>query len=342
MRQLRCFIASAFGKNDTDITFTKVIQPVLLQRNIAVQRVDRIEHNDDIDDKIRELIEDCDFCIADLTYARPSVYYEAGRVHGMEKPVIFLARSDHFKRRNDDSYGNFRIHFDLQMKNIIQWTVPTAALQKRLGSRVDIVTKPLLKMLREDETNKEAQASFSMLPQQEKLYTIVELVASGLKKMRFHLEKEEKGLPWRSTNLLAIKKLHNVSILVWFMAQASFNKSRLVDIGTIRPETSHSISDFIKSNKIDIEKNITLHTICCSLRATPTSRIADALPHFCPHEQFKVYSYIQAKKRYTFFDNRHIHFLENIDSVLVLQEQMKKHLSLIGALGNEVKGGGSL
>jgi nucleoside 2-deoxyribosyltransferase len=48
-------------------------------------RVDQIEHNDDIDDKIIELIKKCDFCIADLTYARPSVYYEAGYVYGLKK-----------------------------------------------------------------------------------------------------------------------------------------------------------------------------------------------------------------------------------------------------------------
>lgn len=122
MRQLRCFSTSAFGKRDVDIIFTKVVQPVLRQRSITPIRIDRVEHNDDIDDKILELIEYCDFCIADLTYARPSVYYEAGRVHGMGKPLIFLARSDHFNPKKDDLFGNFKIHFDLQMKNVIKWT----------------------------------------------------------------------------------------------------------------------------------------------------------------------------------------------------------------------------
>ena len=84
MRELRCFIASAFEKNDVDTIFTKVVQPVLSKKGIISLRVDRVEHNDDIDDKILELIKECDFCIADLTYARPSVYYEAGQVawHG--------------------------------------------------------------------------------------------------------------------------------------------------------------------------------------------------------------------------------------------------------------------
>lgn len=132
MRQLKCFIASAFGKKDVDAIYSKVVKPVLLQKKITPIRVDQVEHNDDIDDKILKSIDECDFCIADLTYARPSAYYEAGRVHGLRKPVIFLARYDHFDHQEGDDLGNYRIHFDLQMKNIIQWSNPTQTLKKKI------------------------------------------------------------------------------------------------------------------------------------------------------------------------------------------------------------------
>jgi nucleoside 2-deoxyribosyltransferase len=333
MRQLRCFIASAFDKKDVDIIFTKVVQPVLRQRNITPIRVDRVEHNDDIDDKILELIDDCDFCIADLTYARPSVYYEAGRVHGMGKPVIFLTRLDHFNPKKNDLFGNFRIHFDLQMKNIIKWTEPTATLEERLGSRVNIVVKPLLKSLCENEKQKQAQAFFSMLPQKEKLLTIAQFIKSELKKMKFTLEKKkERNWWWSETNILGIKKMDQASVLVWYMAQPSFTKSRLIAIRDVSTYSSDSVSDFFKSMKVDTKKKITLHILCCSLRPTPESRIADVFPHFCPHEQFKVYSYLHESGSHTTFNNRHIHFLERIDSVLAIQDQLKKHLSLIGRL----------
>ena len=78
LRQLRCFVASAFGKSDVDRVFSKLVKPTLKKMRVVVSRVDRINHNDDIDDKILELLNKADFCIADLTYARPSVYYEAG------------------------------------------------------------------------------------------------------------------------------------------------------------------------------------------------------------------------------------------------------------------------
>ena len=328
MRNLRCFIASAFGKKDVDIIFTNVVKPVLRQRSITPIRVDRVEHNDDIDDKILELIEACDFCIADLTYARPSVYYEAGRVHGMGKPVIFLARSDHFKPKEDDLFGNFRVHFDLQMKNIIKWTGPTVTLQKRLGSRVNVVTKPLFGSLRENETQKQAQASFGKLPQKEKFLAIFQLAESELKKMKFHLE--EKDREWKKTDVLGVRKTRQASILVWCLAQASFTKSRLLDIRHI-PYGSRSVSDFLESIKVDTKKSITSHILCCSLRPTPESRIADALPYFRPHEQLKVYSYVRESRPYT-NNIMHIHFLDGIDSVLAIQDQLKKHLPLIGRL----------
>jgi hypothetical protein len=253
----------------------------------------------------------------------------------MGKPVIFLARSDHFNPKKDDQFGNIRIHFDLQMKNIIKWTEPTTTLQKRLGSRVNVVVKPLLRSLCANETQKQAQADFNKLPQKEKLFTIAQLTEYELEKMKFRLEEKKKGNYWWSeTNILGVKKMRQASILVWFMAQASFTKSRLVDIGTISPDNSRSVSDFLESMKVDTKKSITLHILCCSLRPTPDSRITDALPHFYPHEQFKVYSYVRESRPHTVFNNRHIHFLERIDSVLAILDQLKKHLPLVGKLDN--------
>src|SRR4051794_41012901 len=124
---LKCFVASAFDHEDVDAIYAQAIIPVLKKLGCTPVRVDCVEHNDDIDDKIFNLIDGCEFCIADLTFARPSVYYEAGYAFGTGRPAIYIARSDHFRQRDDDEYGNFRVHFDLQMKNIIGWTTPNTA-----------------------------------------------------------------------------------------------------------------------------------------------------------------------------------------------------------------------
>lgn len=335
MRKLKCFIASAFDREDVDTIFSKVVMPVLRKQGISPIRVDRVEHNDDIDDKILELIVSCDFCIADLSYARPSVYYEAGRVHGMGKPVIFIARSDHFNPKRDDSFGNFRIHFDLQMKNIIKWTVPTESLQKRLASRVEVVAKPLLRLLAENDAQKQARILFNKLSQMEKLLIIVDPIKKALRDMKFHLETER----WAKPNILAIKKRQKTFILVWCLVETSFVKSRLADIASIiGPHYSQSLKMFFRDMKIHSEQNIIAHILCCSLRPIPESRIADALPRHSPHELFKIYSRFPSddlfhrRTPHEVFRAVHIHFLDGIDSILAIQDQLKRHLTLVGKL----------
>jgi hypothetical protein len=165
LRQLRCFVASAFGKSDVDRVFSKLVKPTLKKMRVVVSRVDRINHNDDIDDKILELLNKADFCIADLTYARPSVYYEAGYAIA-SKPVIFVARKDHFKARDNDLEGNLRVHFDLQMKNVIPWGNSDKVFCKTLQKRVGLISKPILKSIsavNERETDEEAFAALSQM-----------------------------------------------------------------------------------------------------------------------------------------------------------------------------------
>ena len=66
--KLRCFVAMAFGQKDTDAIF-KILRKSLSPLGINAQRVDRIEHNDNIDTRIISEIEAADLVIADLTYA---------------------------------------------------------------------------------------------------------------------------------------------------------------------------------------------------------------------------------------------------------------------------------
>ena len=147
---MNCFVATAFDHDDVDAIYDEIIDPVVTTSGLRPQRVDRVEHNDDIDDAIIELINSSALCIVDLTYARPSVYYEAGYAHGLGIPVIYLARSDHFRPRIDDPHGNLKVHFDLQMKNIIRWTKPGPDLAQRLRSRIAHVTKATRKKMERD------------------------------------------------------------------------------------------------------------------------------------------------------------------------------------------------
>ncbi len=138
--KLKCFIACAFGHIDVENKYA-IIKSVLNSLNITALRVDKIDFNNKIDTKIIELIEECDFGIADLTYARPSVYYEAGRIHGLGREVIFTCRSDHFGGNED----HIKIHFDLLTHNIIPWTSNKEQFEKVLKRRIQKVIVPVHK-----------------------------------------------------------------------------------------------------------------------------------------------------------------------------------------------------
>jgi nucleoside 2-deoxyribosyltransferase len=184
--KLKCFVASAFDRADVDAIFDKAIKPVLKQLDFAELRADRHEHNDDIDDKIFELLRNSDICIADLTYARPSVYYEAGYAFASGKPVVYIARSDHFRSTDGDDAGNLRVHFDLQMKNIIPWTEPNKTFKDRLCKRLKHVSRPILKVRAQREAIQKAEDKFASLSQNARLPLLVEktrtmLYARGFK-----------------------------------------------------------------------------------------------------------------------------------------------------------------
>jgi len=172
LNKMKCFVATALGHADVDRVYNKAIRPVLRDLGVKPLRIDRIEHNDDIDNQIFALLNASHFCIADLTYARPSAYYEAGYALGSNRPVIYIVRNDHFRNPEDDK----RVHFDLQMKNIIGWTKANDAFKHRLRKRVRHILAPLIKQRNVDLAAKAAERAFDGLPANQQ---VLQLMLAG-------------------------------------------------------------------------------------------------------------------------------------------------------------------
>jgi hypothetical protein len=165
MKRLRCFVAMAFDHSDTDRLYNLAIRSLLLEQRIVPIRVDRVEHQERIDQFIIDNIDAADFVIVDLTYARPSVYYEAGYAEN-RIPVIYTCRRDHFGggTKAPDGY-QLKIHFDLITKNIIGWSDPgDSKFVKRLRKRVTFVTQPLVRDRRAVEEQQKQIEEFRAKP----------------------------------------------------------------------------------------------------------------------------------------------------------------------------------
>jgi len=293
-------MACAFGKEDVDEIYENAILPVLKSMEIKTYRVDQIEHNDDIDDKIIELILKCDICIADLTYARPSVYYEAGYFKGLGKPVIFIARKDHFSPKAEDVYGNFKVHFDLQMKNIIPWssTKRVDTFKGKLLSRLKLVLKPLLQRIEKDYKQEKDRLDFSRLSQKDKQSTI------EMQLLKFFKQKS-----W-------IHHKFNLSIaeykkdIIKFSSK-NLNKSKKYMYSFI---TLSSTKEYLKYNGInrmrayglEILKQVNQNILFISIRKIPKSRLEDLFPEATPIVEGKILEFsIKSglKIRYLFISN---------------------------------------
>ena len=277
MRRINCFVACAFGKNDVDEIYANSILKVLKELSIKPLRVDKINHNENIDRKIIELINSCDFCIADLTFARPSVYYEAGYVHGLHKEIVFTVRKDHLSPNGED---NKRVHFDLITKNIIDWERPSDLFEEKLRERILLITNPINMYLKASAVKKEKENVFNLLSTSQKLEQLFSYCEEKMKERKIYVQTTKL---LDAYDFIAKKSIMSDEIYIISCRQniteSFLREFYLIKIRAILREENESVTNTI------------VKVIFISLISCPESRIQKALFHFQKETKDKIYSY---------------------------------------------------
>ena len=163
--RIKCFVAMAFGRDDCDAIYDRQIVPVLRGLGIDAVRVDRRQHRDDLNVYIIAHLKEADLALVDLTYARPSVYYEAGFAE-RNIPVVYTVRKDHLRPGQPDE--GLRIHFDLGMKKIVSWQdAGDPTFEYTLRQRVSYPVRPIRASRCRNAREEKDREAFSRLSVQE-------------------------------------------------------------------------------------------------------------------------------------------------------------------------------
>jgi len=120
----QAFVAMWFNPQ-TDSIYENAIKKSIKDNGFTPIRIDRVEHNNKIDDEIIANIKKSKFVIADFTGQRGGVYFEAGYAMGRDIPVIWTCREDDLEN----------LHFDTRQYSHIVWK-DEKDLYKKLDNRI--------------------------------------------------------------------------------------------------------------------------------------------------------------------------------------------------------------
>ena len=298
----------AVGRNDTNQIFDKHILPTLRRMKITAVFMGRLEHNDDIDKRIIREIEASDFVIADLTYARPSVYFEAGYAQ-RKVPVVYTCRTDHLGQGS----GELRVHFDLLMRNIVRWSGPKdRSFARSLARRINIVIKPLILQRQSDAKAKADLEQFQSLSLLNRIDFMAETFGNTLSSCGYRslAANDRYKNPW--VGRVPKQNVLNLGIV---LAQAAFTQRSIKDHVN---ETLEVVRSRFESFDHDLEGynrqrwhnrwghfrepkvietkyvgGIVVRLVLCSLQKIPNQRLVSALSSSMASAGGQVYSWTQ-------------------------------------------------
>lgn len=127
----QCFVAMWFNSDENiddfqynmQKVYNDAIKPAIenskRKDNLNSIKIDDIDHNEDIVNRIIAEIRNSKFLVVDLTGYRGGVYYEAGYAEGLGLQVIYTCNKEWLMGNKEKNIPG--VHFDTNHKNIIEW-----------------------------------------------------------------------------------------------------------------------------------------------------------------------------------------------------------------------------
>lgn len=350
---LRCFVAMAFGNEDTDTLYDQHIVKAVEAADMLPIRIDKLIHMDRIDARIRSEIAKADVVIADLTYARQSVYWEAGYAE-RESPVVYTCRRDHFHPVENDPHGNYRVHFDLANANIIPWSgTGSAAFRAKLHKTLLYASKSVRQQKAEQRQDALQRKQFTLRAPLEQRRSITDASLRCLRSLGFRRPPNSismylglKILPFIYTVAVVYKQVREDLIVVAVMpCQDSLTHqilhrldARLYGFWDYRYGLSEENANLVRMlthRRIRAVRRIMLLPI---LGSVPSTRIARVLSDWRRLDSFLHYMYRNVREPAVVSNNKagiehhepttlEILIVDNIKSMPEYEVQLKHTFS---------------
>ncbi len=123
------FIAMSFNERFLPL-YEQALHPGVSSAGYVPVRIDRLEHNNRIDDEIIASIRKSRFVVADFSMHRGGIYFEAGFALGFGLPVVWTVERAALDRNE--------VHFDNRQYNFLVWEeTGFEDLARRLTNRIE-------------------------------------------------------------------------------------------------------------------------------------------------------------------------------------------------------------
>ena len=275
MTNMKCFVAMAFGRQDCDQLYRKQITPLLKALHLTPIRVDQRQHRDDLNTFIIRMLNESHIALVDLTYARPSVYYEAGYAE-RAIPVAYTSRKDHLSRAQPDD--RVRVHFDLEMKKIVDWTDPSdRRFARRLRVRLRYLLGPLIEQSKSRAKTDLARDQFESTALSERLDIIRKRATHILRQHRYWTVALSDIMPGAGFDLsirhanIGVKMIGRTCEIAIVLAEDAYSSRQLRDV-------IYRLARRISVQSTGVGR-FRINCFLFSLKALSSERLMRALPH---------------------------------------------------------------